>query len=369
MKRFSSNTLVKILLGCTAAAILSSAFYLDPGRNQDQGWAPDAPISLAVLGDSDSHSYHDHLMIPETTSSRGGKLRPVTWQWTEVLARLRGRYIDEGEWGIWGMPVKLAEILDRLGWGGRAPRKEDYRFNFAVSGAECSDLMTGYYRQAPRLVALMDQEPTRWAAGVVSIRIGVNTLGKTTDLDRFAREGATPAVKLEVTQCVDWIRQAVALIRQRHPQTRFVLVGIFDNANWAPDVGRWQSAQAHGNIVAVLDIFDDALRRLVEGDTHMAFFDDRAWFRKYWGDRGPDGRPVYGQVNFGGRVSVTNTQGDEPVHATVTDGHAGSVWNELWAKDFIALLNAAFGANIPPLSTEEIVRFVDADGTFGLKPR
>ena len=111
------------------------------------GVAP-AAISFAVLGDSDSHAYQDSVLIALDSGKRGGKYRATTFQWTEVLAQLRANQINQGEWGIWGTPIKVAETLDWLGLGGRAPRKRDFRYNFAVSGADCNDLITGYYRQA-----------------------------------------------------------------------------------------------------------------------------------------------------------------------------------------------------------------------------
>lgn len=327
------------------------------------------PVPLAVLGDSDSHSYHDRILIPETSSKRGGKFGPTTWQWTEILARLRGRYVDQGEWGVRGTPVKVAETLDWLGWGGRAPRKEDYRFNFAVSGAECQELMLGYYRQAPRLLSLMDREPERWKNGIVSIRIGVNTIGLAPALDRFAKNGVTPEVRSEIQQCADWILQAVDLVRRSHPQTRFVLVGILDNSDWPPYFGRWITERERENISSALDVFDSALRTIADRDSRIVFFDDRAWFRRTWGERDENGKPAFRNVSLGGRATVTNnTQGDEPINAVVADGHAGVVWNALWAQQYVALLNSAFGLNIPAISTEEIARFVDPSGAFGLRP-
>jgi hypothetical protein len=324
------------------------------------------PTPLAVLGDSDSHSYHDVVYLSKA-SARGGEFRSVTWQWTEVLSRLRGRSIDQGEWGTWGTPIKVAEFLDWLGLGGRAPRKQDYRFNFAVSGAKCSDLMTGYYRQAPRLLSLMDRDPELWQSGVVSIRIGVNSIGMEPQLTRYAKEGATSAVREEVSRCVAWIQQSVDLLRHRHPQLKFVLVGILDNSDWPPLHDRWRSAREHRNITAVLDLFDDALRSMAAKEPGIAFFDDRAWFRKNWGDHGPNGEPHYRTVNLGGRTSVANTQGDRPENAVVADGHAGSVWNALWVRDYVALLNASFGMSIPSVTTEEIAKFVDPEGSFGLR--
>lgn len=361
-RRISKRLLIAVLAGALMSIAPLAVSWSRLAETQEQT----KRIPLAVLGDSDSHSYHDDIRLTKA-SARGGEFRPTTWQWTEVMSRLRGRFVDQGEWGTWGTPIKIAEFLDWLGVGGRAPRKRDYRFNFAVSGAECSDLMTGYHRQAPRLLALMDRDPAFWESGVVSIRIGVNSIGLEPQLKRFAQEGATPAVRVEVEQCVAWIRQSVALLRSHHPHVKFVLVGILDNSDWPPLHDRWRSAREHQNITTVLDIFDDALRKMAAKDPGIVFFDDRAWFRKYWGDHGPNGELNYRKVNLGGRASVANTQGDAPTNAVVGDGHAGSVWNALWVKDYIELLNATWGLNIPPLSIEEIGRFVDPTGSFGLR--
>jgi hypothetical protein len=329
---------------------------------------PTAPgvLSLAVLGDSDSHSYHDRILVPEP-KKRGGKFRPTTWQWTEALAQLRGNRIDQGRMGTWGTPIKVAEALDWLRLGGRAPRKQDYQFNFAVSGAKCSDMMSGYYRQAPRLLTLMNRDPARWQDGVVIVRIGVNSIGQEPELDDYAQHGVTPAARERIAQCVGWIRQAVDLIRSHHNRVRFVLVGMDDNSDWPPLVNRWKSRRELANISVALGLFNDGLRQLAAGDPRIAFFDDRAWFRRTWGGRDADGKPAYRAVNLGGAASVTNTQGDEPVNAVVADGHAGTVYNALWAADLVNLLDASFGTDIRPIGTDEIAHFADPTGAFGLR--
>lgn len=371
MARRGTILSVTLISVAAAIAVLLSSFFFNHRKDQLlESPLIRSAVPLAVLGDSDSHSYHDQILISEKTTKglarRGGKFRPTTWQWTEILAQLRGRYIDQGDWGGWGTPVKIAETLDWVGWGGRAPRKQDYRFNFAVSAANCQDLMSGYYRQAPRLLSLMDRDPGRWKNGIVSIRIGVNTIGQIEALDRFAKDGVTPSVRMEILRCVDWIRQAVDLIRHSHPQTRFVLVGILDNVDWPPYFDRWIAVRERENIASTLDLFDSAMRSIARGDPRIAFFDDRAWFRRTWGGRDADGKPAYKYVSLGGHAIVTNTAGDEPTNAVVADGHAGVVWNALWAQEYIALLNSAFGLNIPPITNEEIVRFVDPGGRFRL---
>lgn len=46
-------------------------------------------VRFAVLGDSDSHAYHDELSFGRRPEARGGALRHRSWQWTEVLAQDR----------------------------------------------------------------------------------------------------------------------------------------------------------------------------------------------------------------------------------------------------------------------------------------
>jgi len=324
-------------------------------------------IPFAVLGDSDSHAYQDSVLIPLNSGKRGGRYRVTTLQWTEVLAQLRGNQINLGEWGTWGTPIKIAEALDWLGYGGRAPRKRDFRYNFAVSGAECKDLATGYYRQTARLITEMNREPAAWAAGVVMIQIGVNTFGQRQSLERYAKSGVTAQIRGEIMACVDAHRQAISLISASYPQTRFVVAGIFDNTNIASNFERWVTPVELANIAAALDVFDDGVRELCAEKKNITFIDARRWFRDHWGARDTSGKPAYKGVNLGGATSVTNTIGDDPRNAILADEHGGVVFNALWANRVIEAMNSAFGANIQPITLAEIGLLVDPTGSLGLK--
>jgi GDSL-like Lipase/Acylhydrolase family len=306
-------------------------------------------------------------LLPAASNKRGGKFRVTTLQWTEVLARLRGEQIKQGDFGVWGAPIKIAEALDWLGLRGRAPRKMDFRYNFAVSGAECSDLMTGYYRQASRLLAQMNRAPEKWRHGLVMIQIGVNSIGQNDFLDRYAKSGVTPAIRAEIMACVEAHRQTISLIAASHPETRFVVAGIFDNTNVASNFERWTTPVELANIAAALDIFDAGLRSLAAANPKIAFIDARAWFRDYWGGRDADGKPGYRSVNLGGTASVTNTRGDDPRNAILADEHGGVVYNALWARRIIEEMNSAFGLNIEPIAISEIALLVDPAGAFGLR--
>lgn len=310
-------------------------------------------IPLAVIGDSDSHGFQDTRSFPPGSPDRGGPNRATTYQWTEALAALRGNEIDLGprtETGTWG---RLARVLDTVGIHVRAPRKLDHLHNFAFSGQGCADLWNGPSRQVPRLLELMGHDPQRWRRGVVVIRIGVNTFGSAPQLDRLARDPADVEVAGLIDTCLQRIGEAVAAIGQQHPQTRVVVVGIFDNRHWAKYLDRWKSAREQANISSGLDRFDKGLRTLASANRQVAFFDDRAWFAGMWGGRDASGAPAYRSVPFG-PLNVTNTAGDAPVNACVADGHAGTAWNTLWARALVDLLNQRFAMGIAPLTDAEM---------------
>lgn len=333
--------------------------------------APASPHAtpFGVLGDSDSHAYHDEIAFGSLPAARGGVLRGRTWQWTEVLGHLRGGQLDPGPWGKWGTPYRRLSLLRAgLGLDGRFPRKQDFLYNLARSGAVCAHLNEGPQDQVGHLLATMSHESDRWQRGVVVIRIGTNDFGRMESLDELSRDPRAPAVQGLIDACVGQISQAVERLRGAYPDLRIVLVGIFNNAEWEKFHHLWRSPQAQANIGLGLARFDSALRTLVaDSPRHLAMFDDQAWFAGLWGSRRVTGEPVYRTVRFGDRFVVSNTGGDSPDHATLADGHAGTVWNALWAQALVELLRDRFGLQVQPLSTRELVDFVDPDGRFGMR--
>jgi hypothetical protein len=311
-----------------------------------------APLTLAVVGDSDSHAYHDGTRFTGKDGQRGGAFHDTTWQWTEWLHRLRPSEVDQGPWGRYGSPRLVALLEEGLGRPARAPEKEDFAYNFAVSGAVCNDLMN-VQKQVPRLVRLMDESPAAWRGGVVVLRIGVNSFGQRDSLERLAASSDAGVVG-EIDRCIADVRDAVAYLHRHHPETRVVLVGIFDNAQVGENIHRWPSSRERANITRALDRYDNALKAMAAGDARIAFFDDRAWFAALWGHRTAEGGQAYRSVSLGGRFVVTNTQGDAPCHAILADGHAGTVWNALWAKALVHVLNQRFAAGIAPITPTEI---------------
>jgi hypothetical protein len=347
---------VVLVLGLGALAFRPLVAMSDKDR------VPPARVSippLGVLGDSDSHAYQDRIRFSKRPDARGGAFRSSTFQWTEVLHRLRPHDIDPGMWGTWGTRGIVATALRVVGLPGRTPKKEDYQYNFAISGSVCSDLVDGAAAQRPQLLQLMRQNPVRWNTGLVVIRIGMNDFGHQDSLDRLAEDPADAVVIRAIDSCVRTIRETVLLIRRDFLGVKIVLVGIFDNTNWARHDQKWRSPQEIQNIRSGLDRFDNALRSIANSDAAIAFFDDREWFAKHWGGRDVSGAPAYRAVRLDGGFEVTNSEGDDPSNATLADGHAGLVWNALWAQEFVDLVNTRFGLRIPTISSAELSTFVD----------
>ena len=260
----------------------------------------------------------------------------------------------------------MAAPLRAIGIPARSPRKEDFLYNFAFSGAGCDDLLGGRNAQAAQLAKLIAAEPEAWRRAIVVLRIGINSIGRAPEMRLFAQHGLAEQSRPLVERCTGAIRDAIAALRRRQPELRFVVVGIFDNSNWPPYFGKWPSAAEQSNIKSVLDAYDDELRQW-SSDPRIAFFDDRAWFTRHWGNPSNKQSAAFRTVPLGGPTGVTNSQGDHPANAVLADGHAGTAWNALWAAALVELLNARFDTRIKPIGADEIARLVDPDRSFGLR--
>jgi len=329
-----------------------------PAQVLTQG-RPAGAVALAVLGDSDSHAYQDTLSFPPGSGARGGAEHARTFNWPEILARLRGRQLDLGPWLEWGTSGVSASVDMVLGLdAGRVPRKVDYLYNFANSGADCNDLAQGRFRQAPRLAHLMGKEPARWRQGIVVLRIGLNDWQHMLELQ--SREPEAAPVQAAIERCLRRHIEAIALLRQQQPGLRFLIVGIGNEIDDPGQFEDYRSAAETRNIREALDRYNGAMRALAERTPGAAFFDQDAWFQRLWGARGPDGEPdAYRTVTLGsGAWRVTNSAGDTPDNALLGDHHAGVAWNALWAQALVQRLKEAFGLPLAPVSDAELWRFL-----------
>ncbi len=339
--------------------LLTTAAGAEPQPMAGGGPAsPASAIPIAVLGDSNSHSYGDTILYPPDKNSRSG-FRASTLQWPEVLARMRVNQLDLGPWVRWGNGGVLGRAGATIGLRtGRVPAKEDYLYNFAHSGARCRDLTDGFTRQAKRLADLMDDESARWANGVVVIAIGVNDWIPVMPLQ--AREPMAAGVRAVIDDCKKHIGEAVALIHARHPGARILIAGMFNEADDPDTFDSYLNGVEKKNIDAGVAAYDGALRELAKGQPNVAFFDNVAWFKSLWGERGADGKPNYHPVDLGGGLRITNTAGDDPHNALLADHHPGLPWNVLWVQALVARLNEAFGMKLTPISQPEVHDFIAA---------
>ncbi|MDM0043497.1 GDSL-type esterase/lipase family protein [Variovorax dokdonensis] len=351
-----------LLLGLALVVVAGAAWYMlldGPGPAPEvlSAGRPPKALPIAVMGDSDSHSYQDRLSFPPGTDSRGGPLRERTFSWLEILARLRADEVDPGPWLEWGTSGIKSSVRRRLGLPvGRIPRKEDYLYNFANSGAACDDLMTGPFRQAPWLAELMGKEPQRWQGGIVVIRIGLNDWMKLLGVQAENPDAAE--VNAAISRCATRYEEAMALLRQHVPGLRFLLVGIANEVDDPGQFDRFQSAPETRNIRMALDRFNGAIRALAERTPGAAYFDVDGWFQRLWGARSEDGVPRYRTVTVGGEFEVNNTAGDDPHNALLADHHAGTVWSALIVQAMVQRLRDAFGVALTPIADDELWRFL-----------
>ena len=351
-----------VLIILLASLALAYALSQDGLRRGESRSVDDGKLPIGMLGDSDTAAYQDHISFAPGSPLPGGKFHVITFQWPEVLARLPTQQFDLGPWAVWGVPTRLsiARVRDGLGLAWRGPQRETHQHNLAWASG-CNDLNNGAWRQTPRLINVMNEQPLAWTRGVVVIRIGVNNFGKEADLAALVANPNDPKVRASMDQCVAAIGQSVRAIHGAHPQVRIVLVGIFNNADWGPYQSKWTSAQGQKNLNQGLDYFDNALRTMAATDPRLDFFDDRAWFARHWGGRDPQtGQPRYQVVRMANGLEVTNTAGDSPNHAVLANLHAGLVWNVLWTQALLDLLRGKFGMNVAPLTNDDAAAFVSA---------
>ena len=325
---------------------------------------PATGVAVAVLGDSDSHAYHDPLNDVE----RGGEFADVTHQWTAIWAALRPDEIDLGARGDFGTRNSIAHLRYLLSLPAKSPRKRDFRHNFAISSTRCESLSRRWPYQTKWLRSLLKADPQRWADGLVFIRIGVNDFGQARHLDVWARTGLDASASRLVDGCLDDISNAVEEIREVSATVNIALVGIAHDYNAPPSTEQWQTVPELARIDAVLDHFDAGLQALAAGDPHIAYLDDKRWVSRYWGGRDADGRPAYHPVFLGGTTPVTNTAGDAPSHRVLADGHAGTVANGLWLASVLSTLNERFGYRFSPIADAEIASLADPEGRYGIAP-
>lgn len=313
-------------------------------------------MPIAVLGDSDSHSYRDSHI----GTRRGGDYHAVTWQWTEILQQLRSHQVELGQFSHWGTRGIVYRLRDQLGLDARMPRKQDYEYNFAFSGATCDKLATdSNQKQAYLLGKLIDKNTAYWNNGLVIIRIGINNIGTWPMLQAYINDDASATQA--IYNCIAHIDDAIRLIRQHHASVRIALVGIIDNSNW-PIFEKVSDAE-HKTINQYLDIFDKGLIDIATKDDNVTFVDDRSWYENslgFWKNGSYIGDRHYPITDA---FFATNTKGDHPQHIVLGDNHASTIANAMWLNNLISHINKQFGFTLSPISKDEISSLIAPHNT------
>jgi hypothetical protein len=303
---------------------------------------PPAGLPVAVLGDSDSHSYHDSL----NGVARGGANNAKTYNWLELWERLRPAEVDPGPFERAGDSRLMALMKEAAGVPTRTPPKLDFLYNYAWSGARCASLDAEWPEQARRFLTRLSAEPSRWADGLVIIRIGINDFGQGPQLRLWAR---TPeAASQPVESCLDAIGATVAEIRKRS-RVHIALVGIDRDYN-AP-FGVLPAADIAA-AEAPLARFDAGLAALAARDPRIVFVEDAVWFEERFGTRA-DGTLSDAATIAG--FKVANAVGDGPGFLHTADGHAGTIASGLFLQHLVRRLNEKFAWRLSAPSDEEIV--------------
>ena len=355
---------IALLVAVILFAAFGIALALRTANRADPTVVMGPPWRLAVLGDSDSHGYRDHVQRVR----RGGDYHDVTLQWTEVLAATRGDYFDMGGVGEHGNRGIVARARSWLGLEAKTPRKNDFRWNYSRSGARCATLTTEWPEQTRWLVSAIESDPGAWADGIVVIRIGVNDLGQASHLDEYANTGATDTKRARIAECVAEVSRSIDRIREASLSVRIVVVGIADDSSWPASEVPHRSPEEVARIREVLDLFDRSLAGMVNRKHNAVFMSDRTWYYSRWADRDANGNAQVSGVSLGGRTPVTNTRGDAPNNLSLADGHAGTVANGFWARELIQTLRRDFDLDVPPLTDAEIARVADPTGEYGIAP-
>lgn len=305
-------------------------------------------LSVAVLGDSDSHSYRDKY----DNKARGGKYHAVTFNWPALWDRFRSNEINLGAYGVWGSHYRIAKVKHWLGLSGRTPKKLDFEYNYAFSGTRCQSLLEDWPFQARSFIERLKKQPKQWDNGLVIIRIGVNDLGQEEEMDRWAQTGLDKFAHDAVAQCISHIEQATDRILQAHASVRVALIGICRDYNITTTFENWPHQQQVINIEEVLNNFDESLSHYAKGSDRVAYLNDYQWLVDRFGSRLSN--TLSFKTTLANKLTIINDKGDHPSHLVLEDNHASTVYNGLWLNNMINQLNQIYKLNLTPLTEEEI---------------
>jgi phospholipase/lecithinase/hemolysin len=273
---------------------------------------------LGIMGDSASDEYR-------ADDDRGGAYASTTLSWDELLERYRG--INVGRWGTWG-----------------GTRRSGYEHNWALSGATAEDVVnTG---QATGLA----QQVAAGEVNTVVLYVGANDFAIWNGAYAKIYKGTLVDKTLEdyVNSVVSSIATAIDTVRAAGP-VNMIVTNLEDggaNPSQFPDPIKRQLVS---NVIVSVNA---DIRSVVNARSGVALVD----LHNAASDPVISSRIdlTNGNLMVAGQGISLKTNGDEPHHALLSDGHFGTVIGCLLANYiFVNPLDSKFGQNIPPFSDEE----------------
>ena len=293
-------------MGCLSIALTS-------------GHAPTV-IHLGIMGDSASDEYR-------ADDNRGGAYASTTLSWDELLERYRG--VNIGRWGTWG-----------------GTRRSGYEYNWARSGATAEDVVnTG---QATGLA----QQVAAGEVNTVVLYAGANDFAIWNGAYAKIYNGTLADKTLEdyINTIVSSIAIAIDTVRAAGPVNMIVTNLAGAAASQFPDPTKRQLVtNAVVSVNAGIQSVINARPGVALVDLHNAASDPVISSRIVL---------TNGNLMVAGQGISLLINGDEPHHAFLSDGHAGTVIGCLFANYiFVNPLDSQFGQNIAPFSDQECLTY------------
>lgn len=285
-------------------------------RSQNVSSTPS--LRIGILGDSTVDEYRG-------SDNRGGEYAEHTFNWLELLVRLRN--FDAGQWEDWP-----------------EPRRTGYEYNWARSAATARSLLddgqhTGLAEQVSE--GLID---------VVVVSVGVNDFAIFNDEYEAVYSGDITAETLDqkINDLISDYTTAVDTILAARDIP--VIVSTIPDQSLTPSV----MGDVRFSDPSRRQIVSDAIRRVNEGIIAMAnerdlpYLDFDAMYLSLL--------PLI-EKGFTIEGSTINlfARGDDPHNGVLSDGiHPGTVVEGIVANTYLELINKALNLNIPLLTDAEI---------------
>ncbi|MFV1872008.1 MAG: hypothetical protein ACMZ64_01605 [Oleiphilus sp.] len=345
--------LKKIIALCLTITLLSIVVFVVSPVYFAEPRQPSSAIPIAVLGDSDSHSYRDKF----DNKARGGEYHDVTFNWPALWDRFRSDEVNLGRFDEWGESYRLARIKYWLGLPARAPKKLDFEYNYAVSGLRCESLLASWPYQAKWLIQRLQRSPEFWQKGIVIIRIGVNDLGSTEQLIRWSKTGLDEMASKTVSSCTKHISETIEAILTAHPTIKVTVMGMCRSCNLTDTYKVWPDIENIQNRDAVMSAYDQDLEGFASNQQRVLFIDDVQWLKQRYGDRYSETMSF--ETKLAEQVDIYSKAGDHPSNLILSDLHSGTVYNAFWLNNLIGQMNNGFDLRLTPINEKDVLSVIE----------